>query len=104
MHIGKRELSINRRIPHHTGALPFSRAHWDNLRQHAEAMGNNVGTQKLTNPHVLDWVKNQAALCRPDGIFWCDGSEEEKRALTRTAVDAGVLIELNQQKLPGCYL
>ena len=67
-------------------------------------MGNELGTQQLNNCHITRWVAEQAALCQPDRIFWCDGSVEEKDALTRIAVDAGVLIELNQQKLPGCYL
>ena len=67
-------------------------------------MGNELGTQQLNNCHITRWVAEQAALCQPDRIFWCDGSVEEKHALTRAAVDTGVLIELNQQKLPGCYL
>ncbi|HTD66243.1 MAG TPA: phosphoenolpyruvate carboxykinase (GTP) [Candidatus Limnocylindria bacterium] len=68
-------------------------------------MGDNeLGTRKPGNQLVLQWVQQQAALCQPDGIFWCDGSEEEKRLLTQRAVASGILIELNQQKLPGCYL
>src|SRR5436190_16751975 len=67
-------------------------------------MGNGMGERKLTNEHVVKWVEAQAALCRPDRVFWCDGSEEEKGALLKQAVAAGILIELNQQKLPGCYL
>ena len=50
------------------------------------------------------WVNDMAQLCQPDQIVWCDGSEEEKERLTQQAVDAGVLIKLNQEKLPGCYL
>src|SRR5882757_3104623 len=65
---------------------------------------NNLGTQKLANPQVLRWVEEQAALCQPDRISWCDGSEEEEAALIHDAVESGVLIALNQQKLPGCYL
>ena len=61
------------------------------------------GQCHTNNPHVLKWVEEMAALCQPDRVHWCDGSEEEKRVLTRQAVDEGVLIELNQQKRPGCY-
>jgi len=53
---------------------------------------------------VLAWVEEMAALCQPDQIVWIDGSEAEKERLTQQAVDAGVLIKLNQKKLPGCYL
>lgn len=55
------------------------------------------------NRAVLDWVTAQAALCRPDHIFWCDGSAAEKEFLTARAVQEGELIRLNPEKLPGCY-
>src|SRR5213075_304582 len=55
------------------------------------------------NKHLSAWVGEMAALCQPDTVVWCNGSEEEKRALTDEAVRKGVLIELNQQKWPGCY-
>ncbi len=49
------------------------------------------------------WVEEVAALCRPANIHWCNGSEEEKKALTELAVAAGILIPLNPDKHPGCY-
>lgn len=55
------------------------------------------------NRFVMDWVRDMVALCQPDHIHWCDGSETEKEQLTKQAVAAGILIPLNQQKLPGCY-
>jgi phosphoenolpyruvate carboxykinase (GTP) len=66
-------------------------------------MSNGTGTVS-SNPHVQKWVKDVAALCQPDEVFWCDGSEEEKEELTRIAFKCGDLIPLNQEKLPGCYL
>ncbi|HZO86594.1 MAG TPA: phosphoenolpyruvate carboxykinase (GTP) [Verrucomicrobiae bacterium] len=57
-----------------------------------------------TNPAVLKWVNETAELCQPDKIYWCNGSEKEKDSLTKEAVAQGVLIPLNQKKLPGCYL
>jgi len=56
------------------------------------------------NPHIQKWVKEVAAMCQPDNVFWCDGSEEEKERLTQIAVECGDLIPLNQEKLPGSYL
>ena len=50
------------------------------------------------------WVEEIASITTPDRIYWCNGSEEERQQLTAEAIKTGVLIELNQQKLPGCYL
>jgi phosphoenolpyruvate carboxykinase (GTP) len=66
-------------------------------------MSNVTGTVP-SNAHVQKWVKDVAALCQPDEVFWCDGSDEEKEELTRIAFKCGDLIPLNQEKLPGCYL
>jgi len=48
------------------------------------------------------WVKEMAAMCKPDRIVWIDGSEEEKKRLQKEAFSTGELIELDQEKLPGC--
>jgi phosphoenolpyruvate carboxykinase (GTP) len=65
----------------------------------------SVSTGTLpANPHIQKWVKEVAAMCQPENIFWCDGSEEEKERLTQIAVECGDLIPLNQEKLPGSYL
>jgi phosphoenolpyruvate carboxykinase (GTP) len=53
---------------------------------------------------IKTWAEEIAALTTPDRIVYCDGSEQEKDALIRESLAAGELIELNQQKLPGCYL
>jgi phosphoenolpyruvate carboxykinase (GTP) len=66
-------------------------------------MSNSTGTVPA-NPHIQKWVKEMAAMCQPDNVFWCDGSEAEKERLTRIAVECGDLIALNQEKLPGSYL
>jgi phosphoenolpyruvate carboxykinase (GTP) len=66
-------------------------------------MSNVAGTVP-DNTHVQKWVKEVGALCQPDEVFWCDGSEEERQRLTEIAIRCGDLIELNQKKLPGCYL
>jgi phosphoenolpyruvate carboxykinase (GTP) len=63
-----------------------------------------LGTRQLSNRHIIRWVEEITALCSPDRVHWCDGSEAERQALTEQALREKVLIELNQQKLPRCYL
>jgi len=60
-------------------------------------------SSKTTHAGVHTWVEEMVKLCQPDQIHWCDGSEKEKEILTEEAVKTGVLIKLNQEKLPGCY-
>jgi len=56
-------------------------------------------------PDVIErWVKEVSALTKPDRIVYCDGSEREWDQLVRECTATGELIELNQQKLPNCYL
>jgi phosphoenolpyruvate carboxykinase (GTP) len=62
------------------------------------------GKSLTKNEHLLAWVDEMARLTKPDAIVWCDGSEEEKHRLTEEAVAKGILLKLNHQKLPGCYL
>src|SRR5688572_510968 len=62
-----------------------------------------TGAPNTSNQAVLAWVEEMAKLTKPDKIYWCNGSEAEKQALTEEAVEKGILIRLNQEKLPGCY-
>lgn len=64
---------------------------------------SNIGAQAPANAVLRAWVEEVRALVTPDQIFWVDGSEEEKEFLLAEAVRTGVLIKLNEEKLPGCY-
>ncbi len=63
----------------------------------------DLGNCNTTNQAALAWIEQKIKLCEPDRVFWCDGSEAEKDFLITRAVEQGVLIKLNQEKLPGCY-
>jgi GTP-dependent phosphoenolpyruvate carboxykinase len=63
-----------------------------------------IGSMKVSNETLLKWVSDTAAMTNPDRVVWVDGSEDERRILTEKAVAAGILIPLNPQKRPGCYL
>jgi len=57
----------------------------------------------MTNHDKLKkWVKECAELCQPDNIVWCDGSDEERERLEKEAFATGELVQLDQEKLPGC--
>jgi phosphoenolpyruvate carboxykinase (GTP) len=55
------------------------------------------------NPTLAEWVEKTRRHCEAEQVFWCDGSEAEKEHLTRLAVAQGALLELDQEKLPGCH-
>src|SRR6476646_7715150 len=56
------------------------------------------------SPAIERWVNDVRAITRPDRVVFCDGSEAERARLTAECLASGELIELNQQKMPGCYL
>ena len=53
---------------------------------------------------VTAWVDEIAQLTAPDSIVYCDGTEPERDRLVAECLATGELIELNQSRLPGCYL
>ena len=57
-----------------------------------------------SNKKLLDFVKEYEKLCRPKNIVWIDGSEKQLEELRAQAVKENILIKLNEEKLPGCYL
>ena len=54
------------------------------------------------NKNVLKWVDEMVALTKPDKVVWIDGSEEQLAGLRAQAIASGEMLELNQEKLPGC--
>src|SRR5688572_27719027 len=66
-------------------------------------MSTAQATPPTDNDYLLQWVRETAALTKPDRIVWCDGSEAERQRLTEVAVAEGALQPLNQDKYPGCY-
>jgi phosphoenolpyruvate carboxykinase (GTP) len=57
-----------------------------------------------SNVALRRWVEEVAALTQPATIHWCDGSDQEYRALLDNMLASGVLLPLNQKTYPNCYL
>src|SRR6202451_2089963 len=55
------------------------------------------------NKHLLRWVDKMAELCKPESLYWVDGSQEEYDRLCQQMVASGTFIKLNPELWPGCY-
>ncbi len=61
-------------------------------------------TKPTAHARLMHWIEQCVEHGQPDQIFFCDGSEAEKKYLTAEAERLGVLQALNPAKLPGSYL
>jgi phosphoenolpyruvate carboxykinase (GTP) len=50
------------------------------------------------------WVQEMVDLCKPDQVYWCDGSQEEYDELCQLLVDNGTFIRLNDELRPNSFL
>jgi phosphoenolpyruvate carboxykinase (GTP) len=57
-----------------------------------------------TNKKLLAWVEEMANLCKPDSVYWCDGSEEEYNRLAAELVENGTFKRLNDDLRPNSYI
>src|SRR6059036_509008 len=56
---------------------------------------------KIKNKKLLNWVEEVAAMCRPDRVHLCDGSEQEYQLMLQTMLQSGTAVSLNPQKRPN---
>jgi phosphoenolpyruvate carboxykinase (GTP) len=58
----------------------------------------------ITNEELIKFVSEAVELCKPDSVYWCDGSQEEYDRLCQAMVDSGTFIRLNPAKRPNSFL
>ncbi len=59
----------------------------------------------MTNHAKLkQWVDEMAAMCGPDKVHWCDGSQAEYDEMARLLCESGTFTRLNDAKRPNSFL
>jgi phosphoenolpyruvate carboxykinase (GTP) len=59
--------------------------------------------EEISNKELIRWVDEVAAMCKPDNIYWCDGSQEEFNELAELLVKNGTFRKLSDTKRPNSY-
>ncbi len=58
----------------------------------------------IHHKRVRTWIQDMVALCKPDSVYFCDGSQEEYDDLCQTLVDNDTFIRLNDDLRPNSFL
>ena len=58
----------------------------------------------VTNTKLRSWIEKMVALCQPDQVHWCDGSQAEYDTLCEQMIESGTFIRLNAEKRPNSFL
>ncbi len=60
-------------------------------------------SEKVEHAELKQWVNDVAAITQPDSVYWCDGSDEEYKALCDLLVSKGTFQRLNEEKRPNSF-
>ncbi len=56
------------------------------------------------NAKLNAWIEEVKTMVKPENVVLCDGSQAQYDKLKAEVIASGLATELNQEKLPGCYL
>ena len=60
--------------------------------------------ENIKHQELIEWVTEMVELCKPESVYWCNGSQEEYDRLCQEMVDSGTFIRLNEEKRPNSFL
>jgi len=74
-------------------------------KQAADQTASIPGLDSAPTRHakLVEWVREIAALTKPDRVHWCDGSDAEFDQITSELIALGTLKRLNPVKRPNSY-
>ena len=55
------------------------------------------------NVKLQNWIDEVSKMCKPEKIYWCDGSQKEYDQMGQLMVQSGTFIPLNDKKRPNSY-
>ncbi len=65
----------------------------------------NINTpSNVTNAGLIRWVTEMVELCKPESVYWCDGSVGEYDRVCDEMVAAGTFTRLDPVKRPNSFL
>jgi phosphoenolpyruvate carboxykinase (GTP) len=67
------------------------------------AIEKHTSTYPVNNTALKNWVKQVADQCKPDRVYWCDGSQAEYDQMCSELVEKGTFIKLNESKRPNSF-
>lgn len=68
------------------------------------ASGSKTLEEWTGHAELQEWIKEKVALCKPDNVHLCTGSEEENKKFITQMVHAGTFVKLNEELRPNSYV
>ncbi|MBN1595075.1 phosphoenolpyruvate carboxykinase (GTP) [candidate division FCPU426 bacterium] len=60
--------------------------------------------KQIKNVKLSQWVAEIEKLCKPESVYWCNGSDQEYQQLMDSMLASGATVLLNEKKHPNSYL